>query len=427
MTIGNVYKDMSKLLLWAMTASAVALAPVLTEAQSSTRLALPSPTGPLRVGRVSVNWADAARIEPLSPTHAYRELMVDVWYPADASEGQAADYLDAATFQRVLGIAGFQRQFGEASDVLKSGLVQTHAIVAAPFARGAMRCPVLIFSPGGGMVREVYTAQIEDLVSHGYVVAAITHPYDGIVAAFPDGHTITYDNKRWPQIPSLAGELNLNQLEWHARDITFVLDELSKADRTTASPLPFSGHLDLSRVGAFGHSFGGTAAAHACQMDRRIKACLNQDGVAARKPFSLDARVWGMDQAFMLIERAPDRAPSDQELAAMKLTRPQANDLVARLQSDHDAALRRTGRGSYDVILDNTKTTHMDFSDLPFLGARTPSEAAVRARIVAVVRSWTLAFFDETLRSQKVPLLSSQSAREFVETVQQFAPAKRAW
>jgi predicted dienelactone hydrolase len=37
---------------------------------------------------------------------------------------------------------------------------------------------VLIFSPGGGMGREVYAAQPEDLASHGYVAAAISHPYE---------------------------------------------------------------------------------------------------------------------------------------------------------------------------------------------------------------------------------------------------------
>jgi hypothetical protein len=35
------------------------------------------------------------------------------------------------------------------------------------------------------LVREIYTAQLEDLASHGYVVAAITRSYDGIVTLFP--------------------------------------------------------------------------------------------------------------------------------------------------------------------------------------------------------------------------------------------------
>jgi hypothetical protein len=371
---------------------------------------------------------DSTRIEPLSPNHGYRELMVDVWYPADPSAARTAAYLDAPAFERVLGAEGFQQQFRDAADVIKAGGVQTHAVSGAPFSSAVSGSPLLIFSPGGGMVREVYSAQIEDLVSHGYVVAAITHTYDGIAAVFPDGHVVTYDSKRWPQIPSVAGELNLNQLEWHARDITFVLDELARANRAPSSPLPFAGHLQFSRIGAFGHSLGGISAAHACQIDRRIKACLNQDGAAAMKPFYLDARGWGMDQPFMLMERAPRTVPpGDQELAAMKLTRPQADELISRLRHDKEATLRSTAQGSYRVVLDSGPTTHGDFTDLPFLGASTASEADTRARILGVVRSWTRAFFDETLRGQKQPMFANRSRREFIETVQRFPPAKRAW
>ena len=70
---------------------------------------------------------------------------------------------------------------------------------------------------------------------------------------------------------------------------------------TDASDLPFAGRLDLQRVGAFGHSAGGQAAATACQVERRLRACLNQDGLSAMAPYYLDANGWGMDQAFMLI------------------------------------------------------------------------------------------------------------------------------
>jgi hypothetical protein len=31
------------------------------------------------------------------------------------------------------------------------------------------------------MISEVYSAQMEDLASHGYVVASITHPYDAVL------------------------------------------------------------------------------------------------------------------------------------------------------------------------------------------------------------------------------------------------------
>jgi hypothetical protein len=77
------------------------------------------------------------------------------------------------------------------------------------------------------MVRKLYAAQLEDLASHGYVVAAISHSYDAFVVIFPNGTGIVSDSKRWPAQPSFEGKANLNQLDWHTDDIRFVLDQLS--------------------------------------------------------------------------------------------------------------------------------------------------------------------------------------------------------
>lgn len=384
---------------------------------------LPPPTGPFPVGKVTVHWVDESRIEPLSRNHEPRELMVDIWYPAEGSSAIPAGYLDAAAYEKAMGADGFQNFFREASEALKQG-VQTHAFAAAPYARSAKQSSVLIFSPGGGMVREVYAAQFEDLASHGYVVAAIQHPYDAIVTLFPDGKQIAYSEQRWPKPPSLEGEANLNQLEWTANDIRFVLDELTRAN-LAGSSAPFAGYLDLAHIGAFGHSFGGIAAAHACQLDRRFKACLNEDGVVAKRPLFLDVRGWAMDQAFMLILHDPPTRPlTDEQVAQMKMPRQRIEAIAKRLDADQEAALRNTGKGSYRVRLRSEKTFHMDFSDLSLLGAKDRTDAEKRAAILATVRSYTLAFFDKYLRGTKPSLLDQAATSEFVESVERFEPAR---
>jgi pimeloyl-ACP methyl ester carboxylesterase len=389
------------------------------------RPALPLPTGPFSVGRVTAYWQDESRIEPLSATHEPRELMVDIWYPSEPPEGAPAAYLDVNSYERALGAESFQRYFGEAAEVIKKG-VQTHAALDAPYSDSAKRSPVLIFSPGGGMVREVYATQLEDLASHGYVVAAISHPYDAIVTLFPGGKSIAYSDKRWPVTPSVEGEANLNQLEWHANDIRFVLDELTRANLAGVSSLPFAGHLDLDRVGAFGHSFGGIAAAHACQFDRRFKACLNEDGVVAKRPLFLDARGWVMDQAFMLILHDPATRPlTDEQVAQMKMSRQRIEALVKKLDADQEAALRNTGKGSYRVRLRSDKVSHMDFSDLPLLGARDRVDSEKRIAILMTVRSYTLAFFNQNLRGVNSELLKETDPKnEFVDSVERFEPAR---
>jgi Platelet-activating factor acetylhydrolase, isoform II len=386
---------------------------------------LPSPTGPFSVGRVSVYWKDESRIEPLSATHEPRELMVDIWYPSESPRGAVAAYLDVTGYERALGADGFQRYFGNASESVRKG-VQTHAVMGTPYAQSARQSPVLIFSPGGGMVREVYAAQLEDLASHGYVVAAISHSYDAIATVFPDGKSIGYSEKRWPVTPSVEGEANLNQLEWHAKDIRLVLDELTRANLARPAALPFAGHLDLAHVGAFGHSFGGIAAAHACQLDQRFEACLNEDGVVANRPLFLDARGWAMDQAFMLILHDPPTRPlTDEQVAQMKMPRQRIEALVKKLDAEQEAALQNTGKGSYRVRLRSEKVSHMDFSDLPLLGASDRVDAEKRSAILATVRSYTLAFFDRHLRGVNSELLHEGAPKnEFVDSVERFEPAR---
>jgi pimeloyl-ACP methyl ester carboxylesterase len=385
---------------------------------------LPDPTGDFGVGRVIVTWTDASRVEPLSPTSGARKLAVDIWYPANSTSGVPADYLDLAGFERAFGAEALQKRLRGAYNAIKAGVVRPHALNGAPFAQSIKRSPVLIFSPGAGMARELYAAQLEDLASHGYVVAAISHPYDAFAVVFPDGTDIVYSNKRWPAQPSFEGKANLNQLEWHADDIRFVLDQLNRSNESVAPSLPFAGHLDLGRVGAFGHSFGGVAVAYACQGDRRIKACLNQDGENGLTPFYLDARGRGIDQPFMFIERALRTTPAtDDELAEMKVTRDWGNEIFARLKAYRDRVLRSTGT-TYHIILQSSTTTHMDFSDLPILSASTVTEADTHMRIMAVVRDYTRAFFDRYLKEARATLLDEKASSQFVEAVERFGPAK---
>ena len=390
---------------------------------------LPAPTGAFGVGRVTLLCEDSSRLEPLDSNAVPRRIMADVWYPAERSastEATSAEYLNVAAFERGVGADGLRKQLGGSYDAIKSGRVMTHSVVQAPFASSLRLAPVLLFSPGGGMIRELYTSQMEDLASHGYIVAAMTHTYDGFLTVFPDGTSIAYDGRRWPKIPSVEGEANLNQLEWHTADILAVLDYLSRLRGASSSQSPIAGHIDLARVGAFGHSFGGVAAANACQRDQRIKACLNQDGAMGMKPFYLDVHNWGMNQAFMLIERPPNREPlTDSDLSAMKMTRARAMELIARLNADRDRALRSTGMGSYRVLLQRSVTTHMDFSDLQVLSAKTSIDLDRRMRVLALVRSYTLAFFDKYVRGMEALLLDRSTPDQVLESVEKFSPARR--
>lgn len=383
---------------------------------------LPPPTGPHAVGRVTVHWTESSRGDVLATNPgARRELVVDIWYPAaGAVSGGSASYLpDLAAMQRVVGEAGLRDHFGAAYEALAKGHVQTHAVENAPFARRVGPSPVLVFSHGLGNLSRAYTGQLEDLASHGYVVAAIAHTYDTLATVFPDGRAVPFATEAW-RAGSATEEASIaygrERLRWWADDIRFVLDELGRQDRRGARVPPSAGHLDLRKVGALGHSSGGRAAAAACRDDRRFRACLNQDGLVMMQPYDRSAG-GGLARPFLLFVRPPPPwPPPDSELAKMGLTLSAAEALVTKLRAEQDAAMQDAGRGSYRVTLATPGVSHMSFSDLAVLQAA--GDAAERHRAVRnleTIRAYTRAFFDKSLRGARNTILDAAGADEGVK------------
>src|SRR5262245_22477449 len=50
------------------------------------KLELPAPTGPHRIGRVALRLVDKNRTDSLAPTPRSRELMIQIWYPANNAD-----------------------------------------------------------------------------------------------------------------------------------------------------------------------------------------------------------------------------------------------------------------------------------------------------------------------------------------------------
>ena len=143
------------------------------------------------------------------------------------------------------------------------------SIAEAPPAQTKNLWPLLLFSPGAGVNPAFYSTFTEDLASHGYAVFGIV-PTGWVETMFPDGHRVPASapyNLRWTTRIALP--------LW-ASDLRFMLDQIERLDRDPNSI--FFRRLDLSRAGAFGHSFGGGASILAGLQDRRIKAVLNLDG-----------------------------------------------------------------------------------------------------------------------------------------------------
>src|SRR5207247_10658468 len=115
-----------------------------------------------------------------------------------------------------------------------AGRLRAPSVGNAPFAGRLGRCPVLICSHGFGVLSRTYTSQLEDLASHGYVVAAIAHTYETMATVFPDGRAVALATEPWKasqtsEEASIAYENG--RMKWWADDISFVLDALEHEAR----------------------------------------------------------------------------------------------------------------------------------------------------------------------------------------------------
>lgn len=229
----------------------------------------PALTGPYCVGTTApIHLIDESRNEPFTPDipAARREMMIQIWYPVDqGTTGERAPYIDPVTAAYEASIPPAAWVDMPAEAFLQ---IQPHALLDAPFAAGLKKFPLLLFSPG--LKREYfnYAALIENMVSHGYIIVTINHPYISGITVFPDGRSM--------EVVLPADEAGSFDLV--VGDARFVLDTLVGWNTDFSGDPRFTCRMDLDKAAMFGHSYGGSTAVGAAVLDSRLRAALNLDG-----------------------------------------------------------------------------------------------------------------------------------------------------
>ncbi|XP_078614777.1 platelet-activating factor acetylhydrolase-like [Branchiostoma floridae x Branchiostoma japonicum] len=153
--------------------------------------------------------------------------------------------------------------------------------------------PVIVFSHGLGGQRTTYTVVCLEMASRGYLVASIEHR-DGSASAThvirqeDDGKTQTVE---WvPMIPKPEGDeypVRNKQVHQRADELGHMLDLLISMDQgnsinnlceTGMDLSQFKDKLDLDRVAAMGHSFGGASSLVSLYKDPRLRCAVILDG-----------------------------------------------------------------------------------------------------------------------------------------------------
>ncbi|WP_199788195.1 MULTISPECIES: alpha/beta hydrolase [unclassified Streptomyces] len=360
---------------------------------------LPAPGGPYPVGVTTLYLVDPDRPDPWEPRIRVRELMLTVRYPARPVHGYpvARQMTEAAA-------AVFGQLDAAVHRLPASGVnwaaTRTHAHTDVP-ARD-VPVPVLLYSPGGGDPRTLGTSLAEDLAGHGAVVVALDHPGDTSEVEFPvtrPGRPEKVRTTVFRGDPRSDADVFRTVIETRIADLRFVLGQLAvlaaggNPDAAGRALPPGLGRaLDLRRVGVYGHSAGGTAAAQAFHEDRRIRVAVDMEGYLDHPgpepgrpgelfPVARD----GVDRPLLLLGSAGFVGKGERERSWS----------VVRARSGGRVRQREVARGAHWVFTDYAAMA-------PQLAAAGLMSVADRRALVGpispaeslpLVRSWVRSFF----------------------------------
>jgi dienelactone hydrolase len=227
----------------------------------------------MKIGRMVRKVMDENRAEPLNNLKEYRQWMISIFYQLDESwDEQTTSHFADLFFPYEAEILNLYKGMGVSEEALASH--RTHCYTDAPMSRNQENSPVILYSPGMGVDRDLYLFNIIQLVMEGYMVVTVGSTYEALYTIFPNEGVI-YQSERVRTIPA-------NDLAWQKKlvdirvsDLRCVVDTLSSWNESDSV---LKQKFDLSRIGAIGHSLGGTAVFELAKRDHRIRAGVMLDG-----------------------------------------------------------------------------------------------------------------------------------------------------
>jgi predicted dienelactone hydrolase len=392
------------------------------------------PTGSYEVGTTSFMLEDRDRVDTFrsiarnaadskdthsstNPTDStdYRKLMIQIWYPSELdSSAQRAPYVEH--------VSPLLEGVGDAISIppfLLSHLqhIHSHSYKDVSVAKAQAKYPVLLFSHGLTGFRNQNTFQVEELASHGYIVVGIDHPYDAAAVVYPDQSVISL------KLESLSGfDSYVDKSKIWLEDSQFVLDSLtalSASSELTNSPnltnqskhatshqaitdtasnelKQLTAHMDMSQIGALGHSFGGATAVQLLMTDSRIKVAVNMDGVLYGQPVPQQ----GLSKPYLQMnaEQSIDDEWFTQSLdQAVKTTGRSKESYEQFWAESKDRRKKATsGADAYSIMINHAN--HMSFTDFYLYSPLLHPKKAPPKSVHQSINQLSLAFFDRYLK-----------------------------
>jgi hypothetical protein len=359
---------------------------------------LPPPSGQFLVGRAQFEWTDDSRSDAEN-ANGHRQLVVWLWYPAvQPTNAEPAEWMPGKWSEAFWsGYVEAHRNLADQKATHPIDSIRSHAYTNAAVAATAAPYPVVLFAPGLGTTPLEYATLVEDLASHGYIVAGVGSTYIAAATVFADGRVVKGRDpmadlsERGKSRPTTDQALRRFEdlASTVSKDLAFALDQLTKMNADVRSPL--KGRVDLAHVGALGHSLGGAGVAQLGVDDARVRAVFDIDGSPIWRAANPAIR------KFVLVLSA----------AATNL--------------GYDELLRGAEPGRHLMLSRSTHAFSSDLRLMPFQpeSMRNPAptgDVIAPARALAVTAAYADAFFGQYLKARPSPLLARPS-REYPEIV----------
>ncbi|RAO72902.1 uncharacterized protein BHQ10_008914 [Talaromyces amestolkiae] len=356
-------------------------------------VSFPTAVGFFNTSIATTQLIDHQRLDPYAPTPQPRTLMISLFHPVPpaACYPSLTPYMDpiSATFED-----GEYAPVGVPAGAFGSLTLQT--CKPCPASNPSRRVkgpsyPLILFSPGQGNSRLLYSAVVQQLASTGYIVVTIDHTYDANIVTFPGNVTILAANITTDA--QIVDDLNVR-----VKDVSFVLDQLQRPSVISRLIPGRTCGLDTSKVGIYGHSLGGATAAEAMLSDSRLIGGVNLDGT-----FFGSVIDRGLDKPFMIMSHEGKNLTTDETWAALW------------------PKLKGFKRGF--MLSGSTHGTYTDLAEAAdLIGLREASPTQVAAllgsidgeRALQIIGAYTSRFFDFVLKGKKSDLLDRSSV-EFPE------------
>src|SRR5207248_2557177 len=160
---------------------------------------------------------------------------------------------------------------------------------------------------------------------------------------------------------------------------------------------PLTKYLDLSNMGIFGHSFGGSTAVEAARQNKAFRAVVNLDGFL----FGIN---WDKALKTPSLFVAAEKQLTYEEAIKAGLTREQFDSLLARCSKKFFDQLKDN---SFYVTVKNAD--HATFVDSRIIKSPLLKKEVDPFGGITTARALLVDFFDHYLKNRRLIFLNSQS------------------